>query len=207
MSSPGPPGDVTGRILEEMKSGDRSAFDRFFERNAGRVLIYIHYNLGPRLRAKVEAADILQDVYLKVFRDFESFRARAAERGIPQALIRIADHEITEAYRYHFKVDKRDARREVAASFLAGGGTAGSSPLDELASTETSVSRRYIRQEEYRRTLRLLSKLSPLEQYVTVARVIEGLPSQDIADLLGKSRGAVQMIVARARDKLRKLAR
>jgi RNA polymerase sigma-70 factor, ECF subfamily len=199
--------DLTLRLLSQMQSGDRGAFDRFFERNASRLLIYIQYNLGPRLRAKVDVPDILQEVYLKVFKDFESFRERAARKGIHQALIRIADHEITEAYRFHFKVDKRDARREVAASFVTAGGAGSPESLGGLADRQTSVSRRIVRQEEYRRILSLLAKLSPLEQYVTVARVIEGLPSQEIADLLGKSRGAVQMIVSRSREKLRKLAR
>ena len=202
-----PASDITLRLLSEMQSGDRRAFDRFFERNASRLLIYIQYNLGPRLRAKVDVPDILQEVYLKVFKDFESFRERAAKRGIHQALIRIADHQITEAYRFHFKVDKRDARREVAASFVSAGSDEMPEVLGSLADSQTSVSRRIVRQEEYRRILDLLAKLSPLEQYVTVARVIEGLPSQEIADLLGKSRGAVQMIVARSREKLRKLAR
>ena len=75
--------------------------------------------------------------------------------------------------------------------------------LDWVPSDATSITARVTRDEEYRRVMSMLNSLSPLEQYVTVARVIEGVPAQEIGERLGKSRGAIQMIVARARDKLR----
>jgi len=41
----------------------------------------------------------------------------------------------------------------------------------------------------------MLRQLSPLEQYITVARVIEGLTSQEIAELTGKTSGAIRMAI------------
>jgi RNA polymerase sigma-70 factor (ECF subfamily) len=198
-----PTGEGTRYILEEMRSGNRQAFDDFFERSAPRVLVYINYNLGSRLRRKVDPDDILQSLYLNLLRNFESFSRRIRERGVQKTLIRMADHEITEAYRFHFKVDKRDARREITAAYLGDGEE---NVLDWIPSEATSMSRRVMRQEEYRRVMDLLRELRPLEQYVTVARVIEGRSAQEIADELGKSRGAIQMIISRARDKLRERA-
>lgn len=199
-------GDVTRHIFQEMQAGRRGAFDRFFERNTARVLVYINYNLGRRLRRKLDPADILQNVYLRLFKNFESFSALAQERGIHLALIRLADHEIAEAYRYHFKVDKRSAKREVATGYLDEENEGGMSPLDWVPSAATSISQKVVRQEEYRRVMKMLGELTSLEQYVTVSRVIEGLSAQEIADQLGMSRGAIQMIVTRVRDKLRRRA-
>jgi RNA polymerase sigma factor (sigma-70 family) len=201
-----PTGDVTRQIHAEMKAGDRTAFDRFFERHAARVLVYIHYNLGPRLRQKLEPEDILQNVYLRLFQNFDSFSARAEERGIQKTLIRMAEHEITEAYRYHFKVDKRSAKREILASYLQERGSEDGSPMDWVAAPATSITQRVIRQEEYQRLMEVLGGFTPIEQYVTVARVIEGLSSEEIAAHTGKSRGAVRMMISRVRDKLRKAA-
>src|ERR1051325_8403892 len=101
-----------------MKSGSMAAFNRFFERRSTRLLVYITYNMGRRLHQKLEAADILQNVFFRIFRGFDAFRRHVDERGIERTLVRMADHEISEAYRYYFKVDKRSARREVAAEFL-----------------------------------------------------------------------------------------
>jgi RNA polymerase sigma-70 factor (ECF subfamily) len=199
-----PTGEITRRIHERMKAGDRSAFDRFFERHAPRVLVYIHYNIGPRLRGKLEPEDILQNVYLRVLKSFPAFSARAAERGVQKTLLRMAEHEITEAYRYHFKVDKRSARREVLASYIEGKGEEERSLLDWIPDAAASLSQRVIQKEEYQRLMAVLRKLTPLEQYVTVARVIEGVPSKKIAEETGRSDGAIRMMILRVREKLRK---
>jgi RNA polymerase sigma-70 factor (ECF subfamily) len=190
-----------------MHAGDRKAFDRFFSAHSARVLVYINYNMGPRLRRKVDPSDILQNLYLKLFKNFASFLERVERLGIRNALIRMADHEITEAYRFHFKVSKRDARREVTGHYLGADEKDGMSPLDWVPADATSVTARVAREEEYQQVMKALSELTPLEQFVTVARVIEGVPAQEIAERIGKSRGAVQMMIARARDKLRERAR
>ena len=189
-----------------MRAGDRAAFDRFFERKSARILVYSNYNLGQRLRRKVDPADVLQDLYLKLYKNFESFQERADRRGIQPTLIRMADHEITEAYRFHFKVDKRDARREVTAAFLKAADGDLVDVLSWVPSDVTSVTARVAREDEYQRVMKMLGELSPLEQYVIVARIIEGVSAQEIAQRLGKTRGAVHMMVARARDKLRSIA-
>lgn len=190
-----------------MRSGDRQAFDRFFRRHSARTLVYISYSLGPRLSRKLAPADILQNVYLKAFQSFERFCDRAASIGVRRLLIRMADHEITEAYRYHFKVEKRDARREVSAFFLGSGQRESFDPLSWLPSKARSASAMLVEREEYERVIAMLQELSPLEQYVTVLRVIEELPAAEIATRLDKTPGAVQMILSRVRDRLRKRAK
>jgi RNA polymerase sigma-70 factor (ECF subfamily) len=189
-----------------MRAGDQSAFERFFERHSPRVLVYINYNMGPRLRRKLDPSDVLQNIYLGLLKDFESFYERVKRRGIQRTLIRMADHDITEAYRYYFKVDKRDARRELTAALSKVQAGDALIPIDWVPSDATSVSAKVVRNDEYRRVMKLLGELTPIEQYVTVARLIEGVPAQEIAERVGKSRGAIQMILARARDKLRELA-
>lgn len=201
-----PTGKITQQIFEAMQAGDREAFDHFFERHSARVLVYINYNMSGRLRRKLDPADVLQELYLKILDNFDSFCEKVERRGIQSVLIRMADHEISEAYRYHFKVDKRDARRELTAGYLNLKDSGFPDPLDWVPSDATSVTARVVRNDDYRRVMRMLSQLTPIEQFVTVARVIEGLRTREIAEQLGKSRGAVQMIVARVLEKLRKRA-
>ncbi len=45
-------GDTTPDLLSRMRAGDRFAFDRYFERHSARVLVYINYNMGDRLRRR-----------------------------------------------------------------------------------------------------------------------------------------------------------
>ena len=46
--------ETTAELLRGMREGEREAFDRFFERHASRLLIYVNYHLGERLRRKIE---------------------------------------------------------------------------------------------------------------------------------------------------------
>ncbi len=199
-------GAITRDIFAKVRAGDTTAYDRFFERHTARILVYINYNMSGRLRRKLDPADILQELYLKLLMRFEPFCERAETMGIHRALIRMADHEIAEAYRYYFKTEKRDARREVVVDFLHGHQSAVLDAVAWVPAEAESVSARVVKNEEYQRLMAMLRELSPLEQYVTVARVIEEVPARDIAERLGKSRGAVQMMIARARDKLRRRA-
>lgn len=199
-------GAITRDIFIRAKAGDPEAYNRFFEHHSARILVYINYNLSQRLRRKLDPADILQELYMKVLTSFGSFCARAEKRGIRRALIRMADHEITEAYRYYFKTEKRDAKKEVAAEFLHADASTMFDPLAWVPGDATSISAVVARNEEYQRVMGMLDALSPLEQYVIVARVIEEVPTQELAERLGKSRGAVQMMLARARDKLQRRA-
>jgi len=198
-----PTGDVTRQIQREMQAGKREAFDRFFERSAARLLVYIQYNIGDRLRRKIEPADILQNIYLRLYEHFDTFSRQAEEHGVRRALVRMADHEITEAYRYHFKVAKRDARREITAAWRDPEGLDTTPPADAIPAGATSITQRIVRDEEYRRVMEMLRELTPIEQYVTVSKIIEEASTDEIADRLGKTRGAVQMIFLRVRNKLR----
>ena len=84
-------------------------------------------------------ADILQNLYLKIYKDSAAVCARVEERGSQRVLIRMADHAITEAYRYYFKVDKRDARRERTAAFLKSDEGGNLDLLDWVPSDATSI--------------------------------------------------------------------
>lgn len=198
--------DAARETLLKMKDGDREAFDRFFEHHSAKVLVYINYNIGERLRRKMDPTDILQNLHYKIFKNFESFINRAEKMGIKKVLIRMADHEITEAYRYNFKVEKRDAKREITAAFLNQRDGEIQDPLHWVPSDSTSITARVVRQEEYQHAMDMLSVLTPLEQVVTIARVIEGISAHDIAKRLGKTRGAIQMLISRSREKLREHA-
>lgn len=199
-------GEISREIVARMKAGDPEAFNHFFEHHAARVLVYINYNSVELLRRKVDPDDILQEVHLKIVQDFASFYDRVEKMGVNRTLIRMADHALSEAYRSYLKTEKRDARREIVAGFLRAEESGPPDPLAWVPSDATSISARIVRNEEYRRVMALLHELSPLEQYVTVARVIEEVPAREIAERLGKTRGAVEMIIARARDKIRKRA-
>lgn len=194
------------KTLELLRSGDREDFDRVFRIHATRVLVYANYNIGERLRGKLDPADVLERVYLKAFKSREAFRKRAERHGLTKLLIRLADQEITEAYRDLFKAAKLDSRSELKMDCLQSRGEGAFDPLEWTPADQTSISAKIVRQAEYQRVMDTLRRLTPVEQYVTVARIIEALPTARIAARLGRPNGAVRRILTRVRARLRDMS-
>ena len=64
---------ITRRLWLQARGGDRAAYDRLFALHADRALMFVRARLGPRLRASVESADVLQDAYLAAHAAFDRF--------------------------------------------------------------------------------------------------------------------------------------
>ncbi len=75
--APGLPDD-SARLIGQIARGDGDAFARFYDRHAALV-----FSFAARLvRARPEAEDLLQEVFLQVWRQADSYRG---ERGSPEA--------------------------------------------------------------------------------------------------------------------------
>lgn len=200
------PGESTipSRELEPPRPQARDTFDRFFERNASRVLIYINYQLAPRLRRKVDPSHILEKLHARLHERFESLEPRT-EKRVREILLQMAKREIIAAYGSHLRMEEREAQREITSAYEKG--SRDSFPLSWTPDPKAAISGRVVRQEEYQRMMAVLRGLRPLEQFVTVSRIIAGCSTEEIAGQTGQSREAVQTIIARVRDGLREQAR
>jgi RNA polymerase sigma-70 factor, ECF subfamily len=141
-----------------------------------------------------DAPDIVQEVFLKVFRNVGSFRGNSS---LKTWVYRIA---VNEAYN-HRRWFGRHQRQEVALSSEAGtlnyaGSMAdpGRSPFEQAADHET---RALVEQA--------LEKLNPKFRAAVVLRDIEDLSYEDIATVLDVSLGTVKSRITRGRDALRKI--
>ena len=141
-----------------------------------------------------DAPDIVQEVFLKVFRNIGAFRGNSS---LKTWIYRIA---VNEAYN-HRRWFCRHQRQEVALGFeegtpnYAGGMTDnGRSPFEQAADHET---RALVEQA--------LEKLNPKFRAAVVLRDIEDLSYEDIATVLDVSLGTVKSRIMRGREALRKI--
>lgn len=103
------------RLLQRIGQGDREAFRRFYERHAGRVLAA----LGKLCRDRVLAEDLLQEVFLAVWRKAASYRR---ERGDPGGwLFVIARNKAADARRRARPTTGEEGCDTAAAPAAAGG--------------------------------------------------------------------------------------
>jgi len=153
------------------------------------------YNLVYRLmNDPSDASDIVQEVFLKVFKNIGSFRGNSS---LKTWIYRIA---VNEAYN-HRRWFSRHQRREVALGPEEGVRTYADSladpsrtPFDQAADHET-----------FALVEAALDKLNPKFRTVVVLRDIEDLSYEEIAAVLNVSIGTVKSRILRGREALRKI--
>ena len=177
-------------LLTGLCQGDDQAYEILIQRYQQPV-----YNLVCRLmNDPSDAADIVQEVFLKVFRNIRSFRQGSS---LKTWIYRIA---VNEAYN-HRRWFSRHQRQEVAlapddgaqayADSLA---DPGRTPFDQAADHETRAL-----------VERALENLNPKFRAAVVLRDIEDLSYEEIAAVLDVSLGTVKSRILRGREALRKV--
>ena len=65
--TPGDPND----LIEQLRAGDRQALAALFEQHRERLRRMVELRLDQRLRARLDASDVVQEAFLDVARDLE----------------------------------------------------------------------------------------------------------------------------------------
>ncbi len=167
------------------------------------VLQMMEHRVGDALRRKLDLDDLLQDAAARAL-SILAKQPVAANNPLSWFLT-IVDHQILDAHRYHFAAQKRDAKREVSSD--AGGGNldgSGAAPglIELLVASITSPSRAFSRNLQMERMQTALSELPEEAQNAIRWKYLDGLPSQEIAQRLQKSDGAVRVLLTRSLKKL-----
>lgn len=165
--------DLVARVAE----GDRDAFGLLYDRHAS-VLLGICLRI---LRESRDAEDVLQEVFIQVWRDARRFDARRA--SVRTWLFTLARSRALDRWRSRKAADRRTLE----------GDDVSERPSSENLE-EVSLVRRLVRQQ--------LARLSPAEQKVLTLAYWEGLTQEEIARALDEPLGTIK---SRARAGLRKL--
>jgi RNA polymerase sigma-70 factor (ECF subfamily) len=158
--------------------------------------------MGPVLGAKLEAEDVLQQVYLEVVRKIDCFEGRDPETFLNWTLT-IVDHKLADARRaLHQR--KRNIARERSPQAV---GTEESciNLLDQLYAHSYTASRTVRHEEAVGAVLACISRLPEAHRQVIRLRFLEGRSIAYVAEQLGRSEAAVKMLTQRALGELRKL--
>jgi len=186
-------------LLARARGGDDRDVNRLFERCRAYLRVVAQAQVESWLRAKVDPSDIVQQTLIEAHRDFARFRG-ANEAEWMAWLRRILQRNAADFVRRYRGTDKRQQRLEVP---LAPPPDASSSvrPLDPAAPGPTP-SQEVMKLERELMVADALTRLEPDHQEVIVLRNLERLPFDEIAQRMGRSRPAVQMLWMRAVRKL-----
>ena len=177
------------RILRGLRSGIEEAYEELIEKYEQQVYGMVYRLLG----SQPDACDVVQEVFLKVFRGVSSFREQSSLRTW---IYRIA---VNEAHN-HRRWFVRHSRHEVSMTDRADQAHSleytpdrGLSPFDQTLESE-------------HRTLieQALARINPTFQTAVVLRDIQNLSYEEIAEILQVSLGTVKSRILRGREALRR---
>lgn len=187
-------------LLEQIRSGDVAALAAYVERQRPVLLAIVRRKMSGGLLSKIEPDDIIQEVCASAMQslgdvDFE-------DRDPFVWLCHLIDRRIVDSHR-RFSAKKRAAEQEVrigAAADTQGGGV-----IDLLIASVTTPSMAFSRKRKESRLWSALRTLPEEHQRALTLRYVQNLSSKEIAKQLGKSDGAVRVMLTRATKKLEQI--
>jgi RNA polymerase sigma-70 factor, ECF subfamily len=188
--------DSTTRFLTSSELAD------YIESQTPPLLAYIGRNLGPALRTKLGPEDILQEVAVSALGSPSQFDVPG--RDPFKLLCQLAEQRIIDAHRRHVGAQKRSAEREVSIDAPV----TGSQPfgfIDLLAASLTSPSQAFSRDQKEFRLQQAIADLTEEQRQAIRLRYVDGWPSKQIAEHLGKTDGAVRVLLTRTLTRLQEL--
>lgn len=189
-----PPSSDEAALVAELKAGSEEAFTYLLGVYQNPAFNLIFHIVGDQ----TEAADVLQNVFLKILRGLHHFNGKSS---LKTWIYRIAVHEALNhrrscgRRRFHepFSVDDESLHLRVQA---AAKGKDRETPYGVYEQTERQA-----------RVQHVLASLAPPYRTVVVLREIEDLTYEEIAQVMGIAEGTVKSRLRRGRELLkRKLA-
>ena len=178
------------RILRGLRAGIEEAYEELIERFQQPVYGIVYRLLGN----SNDTYDVVQDVFLKIFRSIGSFRGQSSLRTW---IYRIAVNEAHNHRRWFSRHCRHEIplenEREDQANTVELALDPGRSPYDQALDSENRI---LIEQA--------LARMNPAFRTAVVLRDIENLSYEEIADILQLSLGTVKSRILRGREALRR---
>lgn len=177
--------DISVEVLSKAAEGDMRAFEEVYKATSGFV-----YNVALRIaHNSLDAEEITQDVFMKIFRNLKKFGFRSAfKTWIYRITINTALN--------HYRKSRRQKSDKVDYESV-------SESLESNYSTAEEV----IRDDNEARLKVLLDRLSPEYKICLILREVEGLSYEEIAVTLKIPINTVRSRLKRAREALMDEAR
>ncbi len=188
-------------LLAAAKTGDLAQLGQLMELYRDYLRLLARIEIGKKLQGKVDASDLVQEVFLDAHRQFPSFHGEAEGQFI-QWLRRIMAGTLARQLRHYVGTKARDIRLEVEIGndLDHSANNFGILPIDPQGSPSQQVNQA----EQSLLVAKALAKLSEDYQKVILLRHFEGLTFPEVANRMEKSVDSVEKLWLRGIAKLKK---
>jgi RNA polymerase sigma-70 factor (ECF subfamily) len=173
-------------LVDFVRKGESEKYAQIIERYQGKLFIYIFRLIGDR----EESEDILQDVFIKTYRNLNSFDI---DRKFSSWIYRIAHNE---AVNY---IKRKSLKRFIPWELVT-------STKDKLEASSflEGADKSWLRRETSQEVEKAVSKLPLKYRQVLTLRYYADRSYEEIAEILGRPVNTVGTLINRAKKKLGK---
>jgi len=189
----------TQRLLQLIRSGQAEATNRLLARHRPYLLRLIEVRLDPKMRARVDPSDVVQEAQLEASRRLDDYLKQPA---LPFRLWlrQIAYDRLLMLRRHHVGAARRTVERDLPlpdrSSLVL---------VQQLVAAGSGPSQQLIKREFVRRVREAVNQLPEGDREVLVLRNLEGLSNQEAAELLHMDPATASRRYGRAVIRLRKI--
>ncbi len=194
----------TQTLIDNARNGDQEAVRRLVVLYHPRLRARLLRHMDPGMRSKIEPEDILQQVYLEVFRAIVNFSYQGKDSFL-RWMYAILDRKLIDEHRA-LRAERRDIRREVKPAYPSGQRTTYVDLMARIMADQGSPSQVVRKDEALGVLAACVAGLPEHYREVIKMRFLEGRPVADVAQAMNRTVGSVHMICHRALRQLRQQA-
>ncbi|MFO0981706.1 MAG: sigma-70 family RNA polymerase sigma factor [Planctomycetota bacterium] len=178
--------DAQTRVaIESAIGGDEQAIHALLTQHLAGLRAFLRLRMGPELRAKESASDLVQSVCLDLLRNMGRYQYRS-DANFRRWLYLTAMRKVSNKVAY-YRRERRDVAREADVESVGA-----------AYGTLSTPSRGAMQREEVERLERVFDSLAPDHREVLTLSRLVGLSHREIAEIMGRSETATRSLLVRA---------
>jgi RNA polymerase sigma-70 factor (ECF subfamily) len=194
----------TEALLRRAAAGDGAAWGALLTVHEQRLVRMVAFRMDPRLRGRVDAADVVQEAFAEAAAHREDY-FRTENVPLYVWLRGVAGNKLLEVHRHHLGTHMRDARRELPLEAAPVAGDTSAALVAHLTAGLTRPSTAAARGEVRTRVAEALGAMDPTDREVLALRHFEQLSNAEAAQVLGIQERAAAKRYLRALQRLREI--
>lgn len=195
--------DPNAELLQRVKAGDTQALAELFSLYRDRLWRIINFRLDNRLLGRVDADDVLQEVYLAAAQRLEHYLDDSTHSFFIWLRL-IANQTLIDVHRRHLGAKMRDASRDMSIHAHYAQATS-MSIASQLLGNFTSPSQIAMRDEIAIQLDKAIDSMEPIDREVLALRHFEELTNSEVAEVLGIQQKAASIRYVRALKRLKEV--
>jgi RNA polymerase sigma-70 factor (ECF subfamily) len=189
----------TDELLDRAAADDPAARSALLDRHRTRLRRMVAVRLDPRLAARVDPSDLVQDTLAEAARRLDAY---LRDRPLPfyPWLRQFAADRLADLHRRHVRAARRSVGREEPGGLPE---HSAAELADRLLARDHGPSEAARRAEQREQVRSALLRLPGPDREALTLRYLEELPAAEVAAVLGVSEAAAKKRVLRALERLR----